>query len=180
LSYGNELRSPILGITTIFEHFCFVKIIECLVLNNGFALDEIEFKNPDTSGQVRLIRNEESISLYYEPSIFRTPIFPLKKSKVGETAYQPDIVIIYQGQGSMKCGVIDAKFSSPDLIKRTLGPEIYYKYGLFLHRPDNHPLDYVFAIYPDIKGSCNVDYARDNDFINVIKPSLGFFFNTLA
>ena len=27
LSYGHELRSPILGVTTIFEHFCFVKDI---------------------------------------------------------------------------------------------------------------------------------------------------------
>lgn len=175
LSYGNELRSPILSVTTVFEHFCFVKIIECLVCNNEFVLDEIKLKDPDTSGVVRLIRNEELISIYYEPSILRAPVFPLQKSKIGEAAYKPDIVIVYEGQGTKKCGVIDAKFSTLDFIKSTLGPDIYYKYGLFLHRSDNQPLDYVFAIYPDINGGCNVDYARHDNFINVIKPSLGCF-----
>jgi hypothetical protein len=174
LSYGNELRSPILGITTIFEHFCFVKIIDC-ACNNGFYFNDIQLKDSDTSGLVKLTRNEETISVYYEPSILRTPTFPLKTSKVAETPYRPDIVIIYQGQGIMKCGVIDAKFSNADFIKRTLGPDIYYKYGLFLHKLDNQPLDYVFAIYPDVKGGCNVDYARNSDFINVVKPSLGYF-----
>lgn len=175
LSYGSELRSPILSITTIFEHFCFVKIIECFVFNNGFTLDEIEHKDLDTSGMVRLIRNEESISIYYEPSISRVPILPLKTSKLVGDPYRPDIVVVYENQGTMRCGVIDAKFSTADTIKKTLGPEIYYKYGLFLHKIDNQPLDYVFAIYPDIKGGCNVDYARHDDFISAIKPSLGFF-----
>ena len=175
LSYGSELRSPILSITTIFEHFCFVKIIECFVLKNGFTLDEVEHKDLDTSGMVRLIRNEESISIYYEPSVSRVPVLPLKTSKLAGDPYRPDIVVVYENQGTIRCGVIDAKFSTAEMIKKTLGPEIYYKYGLFMHKTNNQPLDYIFAVYPDIKGGCNVEYARHDDFVSTIKPSLGFF-----
>ena len=88
--------------------------------------------------------------------------------------YTPDIVIIYEGSDVKKYGVIDAKFSGFTQItgKGGYGDDIYYKYGLFLHAPNNQPLDYVFAIYPDTKDECKINYARDNNFLN-IKPSLG-------
>lgn len=174
LTYGNEFRSPILGVTEIFEHFCFIKIIECL-LNNGFAMDDLVRKDIDTSGVVRLIRSNEIISIYYEPSISKNPSFPLKNSKLNSSGQKPDIVIFYEGSDGTRCGVVDAKFSNADFIRSTLGREIYYKYGLFLHDQNNQPLDFVFAMYPSSGESCSVDYARDSNFINIVKPALGYF-----
>lgn len=174
LSYGREFRSPILGVTEIFEHFCFIKIIECLI-NNGFAMDELVRKDIDTSGVVSLIRNNEVISIYYEPSISKSPSFPLKNSKLNSSGQKPDIVIFYKGSNGTRCGVVDAKFSNADFIRSKLGREIYYKYGLFLHDQNNQPLDFVFAMYPSLGGNCSVDYARDINFINNVKPSLGYF-----
>jgi len=173
LNYENELRSPILGITKIFEHYCFIKIIDCLSKNN-FDIDEITLKNQDISGAVKLTRNNESIYVYYEPSISKKLNSPLKNSKAYNNSYFPDIVIIYKSLNVKKYGVIDAKFSDIKQIQRKLGhgEQIYYKYGLFLHTPNNQPLDYVFAMYPDIKDNCRVNYARDDYFIN-LKPALG-------
>lgn len=174
LTYGNEFRSPILGVTEIFEHFCFIKIIECL-LNYDFVMDDLVRKDIDTSGVVRLIRSNEIISIYYEPSISKNSSFPLKNSKLNSGGQKPDIVIFYEGSDGTRCGVVDAKFSNADFIRSTLGREIYYKYGLFLHDQNNQPLDFVFAMYPSSGGSCSVDYARDINFINNVKPTLGYF-----
>lgn len=171
LVYGNEIRSPIMGVTTIFEHYCFTVIIECLI-NNGFVLNEMNLKNTDEASSVTLTNNDEEIIIYYEPIIAVESVTPLKTSKL-ISHYNPDIVIIYKDLEKLKCGVIDSKFADLNQIKKILGPEIYYKYGLFLHKPDNTPLDYVFAMYPDTKKGSVITNARNSNELGIIEPSLG-------
>lgn len=175
LSYGNEFRSPILGVTEIFEHFCFIKIIES-ILDNGFALDDLIRKDKDTAGLVQLERDDdEVVSIFYEPCISKKIDGPLVNSKVRSSGYLPDIVVIYEKGNVIRRGIIDAKFSTIETIEKTLGPDIYYKYGLFLHGQDRQPLDFVFAMYPSVDEKCMVSYARDNNFIDNVKPTLGSF-----
>ena len=175
LSYGNEFRSPILGVTEIFEHFCFIKIIESLV-DNGFSLDDLIRKDQDTAGLVQLERDDEVVSIFYEPRISKKINGPLINSKARSSGYLPDIVVTYERAGETRRGVIDAKFSTIETIEKTLGPDIYYKYGLFLHGQDRQPLDFVFAMYPSIDEKCKVSYARDSNFIDNVKPALGSFY----
>jgi len=171
LVFGNEIRSPIMGITTIFEHYCFTMITECLI-KKKFVINELDIKNTDEASSVTLINNNEEIIIYYEPVIGLRSVEPLKTSKL-VSHYTPDIVIVYKHFEKIKCGVIDSKFAELSQIKKVLGPEIYYKYGLFLHKPDNTPLDYVFAMYPDTKVSSEITNARNNNSSDFIVPSLG-------
>ena len=90
LTYGNENRSPILGITEIFEHYCFIKIIQSLEIS-GFIIDDVKLKNLNTTGVVIMNRQYEKISIYYEPIVSASDFSPLMCSKK-ETYYHPDIV----------------------------------------------------------------------------------------
>ena len=44
---------------------------------------------------------------------------------------------------------------------------------MFLHKPDNTPLDYVFAMYPDTKKGSVITNARNSNELGIIEPSLG-------
>lgn len=173
LTIGNELRSPILGITTIFEHFCFITLIDCLT-KKGFKVHEVSFKDEHKAGSVHLKKEEEEIFINYEPMINIDAIYPLITSKL-TSYYTPDITIIYKAKDRIKCGVIDSKFSDAANIKE-LAEHIYFKYGLFLHRPnDNNPIDYVWAMYPSVSENAEINYSRNGKLRDLIKPSLGYF-----
>jgi len=173
LTYGNESRSPILGITEIFEHYCFVKIIESLEIKK-FIVDSVSLKDLDTAGKVVMSREHETISIYYEPIVSVTKFSPLKCSKK-VSHYHPDIVLIYNNQDYIKCGVIDPKFSDKQFVHKKLAPEIFYKYGLFFHRPDGMPIDYVYAMYPDLHENSISNDFRNEEVSHEVRPSLGYF-----
>lgn len=173
LDYGNESRSPILGITEIFEHYCFIKIVESFEINN-FVIDEVKLKSLEKTGAVTLTRLHETISIYYEPIVSVNEFTPLKCSKK-ITHYHPDIVIIYKNQDTMKCGVIDPKFAIEREVRKKLAPSIFYKYGLFFHRPDGLPIDFVYAMYPDLDGKTSSYNHRDELVSREVTPELGDF-----
>ena len=173
LTYGTESKSPILSITDIFEHYCFIKIIESLEIN-GFNVDSILLKDLDTAGTVTLRREDETVSIYYEPIVSVTEFSPLKCSKK-VTHFHPDIVIIYENNTSIKCGVIDPKFAIENLVRKELAPHIFYKYGLFFHRPDGHPIDFVYAMYPDLNKKSKAFNYRSELVSFEVTPALGDF-----
>lgn len=172
LNYGNQTRAPVLGVTQVFEHYCFTKIVEC-ILDSGFERSNMD-ADSDICSSIALKRGGEIITIYYEPAVTKTSFPPLKTSSI-HGYYTPDFAIIYNGYGGMRCGVIDAKFSIKETVAHKLSPDIYYKYGLFIHRHDNKPLDYVFAMYPDIEQSVSIDISRDKEHSESIVPVLGYF-----
>lgn len=173
LTIGNDLRSPILGITEIFEHFCLIKIVDCLK-KQGFILKEVEYKSAYEANYILLIRDQEEISLYYEPFIDVDSIYPLTTSKL-TSYYRPDYTLIYRDRDLLRCGVIDAKFSDAEGIKK-LADDIYAKYAIYLHRPDNNqPIDYVWAIYPSKDSEASINFSRNEKYRDLVSPSLGYF-----
>ena len=119
-------------------------------------------------------RGNETIYIYYEPIVSVTEFSPLKCSKK-VSHYHPDIVIIYNNQTSMKCGVIDPKFATEKDVRKRLAPDIFYKYGLFFHRSDGLPIDFVYAMYPDLnKASTSNDFRNEQVSLGVT-PALGDF-----
>jgi len=171
LAYGSEQHSPILGITEIFEHYCFIKIVESLK-ETEFVVDSLSLKDLDTAGRVIMRRGVETVSIYYEPIVSVSEFSPLKCSKK-QTYYHPDIVLIYENQDYTKCGVIDPKFSTIETVRKKLAPEIFYKYGLFFHRPDGLPIDYVYAMYPDLNEISTPYDFRSEIVSSDVTPLLG-------
>ena len=171
LERGNSIRSPIYGITTIFEHYCVIKIIECL-RNNGFEIDQLNQEEIDTTSSIVLSRGNEKLTVYYEPTITNESSSPLKTSK---SEYRPDIVLNYSSGNVRKCGIIDAKFSPKKMVITNLSKDIFYKYGLFLHRRDNSPIDYVYAMYPSTDQFFDFNEARNSTLAEMITPKLGSF-----
>ncbi len=94
-------------------------------------------------------------------------------SKLNSSGAKPDIVIVYDRFGVKRYGVIDAKFSSEKMVVKKLAPEIFFKYGLFLHGDNDKPLDFVFAMHPSLDEKCTISHARDGRYIDRIKPMLG-------
>ena len=173
VKYGNEIITSILGLTKIFEHYCFIVLIECFK-DMGFSLDASEFKRVDTVSEVKLTRNDEVIELYYEPYIHTTTISPVITSKK-KGHYNPDFVLTYSNGIKVIKGIIDAKFAEKQTVISKLGPEIYYKYGLFTHSSEESPLDFVFAMSPSHDDKCEYESARGDSYSNQIKPFLGCF-----
>ncbi len=173
LTLGNDLRSPILGITEIFEHYCLVKIVECFQ-KDGFSLHEVEFRNAYEASYISLTKGQEEVSVYYEPFIDVDSIYPLTTSKL-TSYYKPDYTVIYRNGDMLRCGVIDAKFSDADGVKK-LADDIYAKYAIYLHRPDNNePIDYVWAMYPSSDENAAVNFSRNARYRDLVSPSLGYF-----
>jgi hypothetical protein len=173
LAHGDEIRSPILSITEIFEHYCFVKIVESFKYL-GFTVDDLIKKDMDTAGTVVLRRGiHETLNIFYEPTVSATAFSPLKCSKK-TSHYRPDLVLIYNNQDYMKCGVIDPKFSSKGIVNKYSAPEIFGKYGLYLHRPDGGPIDFVYAMYPDVSQNSTLDDYRHQLVSADVSPSLGY------
>ncbi len=172
LSSGNLLRSPILNITTIFEHYCFIRLVDSFLLQ-GYKQEKcvIDGVCSDEVSSICLSRNEEYVYIFYEPTINSETLSPLKYSKSGK-GYRPDFIIFYRHKQDITCGVVDAKFSDLTYIDKYLAPEIFYKYGLFLHKPNGSPIDFVLAMYP---GSGNIIKFTDcrNHLSNSIRPILG-------
>lgn len=172
LTYGDEIRSPILSITEIFEHYCFVKIVDGFIYM-GFKVDDSIKKDEDTTGRVVMSRGNEILDIYYEPMVSATTFSPLKCSKK-VSYYKPDLVFIYKNNDFMKCGVIDPKFSTKQTVNKYSAPEIFSKYGLYFHRPDGGPIDFVYAMYPDLSNESIVDDYRNELVSADVSPSLGY------
>lgn len=174
LTYGDDIRAPILGVTEIFEHYCFIKIADCLK-NNGFKLDGSNYLSNDEVSYVSLARGDEVVSIYYEPSVSYKGELPIINSKNMNNPYKPDFVITFENGDHFRCGVIDAKFSDIKTVKNLLAKDIYLKYGLYFHKENHEPIDYVYAMYPSLNNQCDVTHERRDDLYNIIKPSLGYF-----
>jgi hypothetical protein len=173
LSLGNEIRSSVMGITEIFEHFCLIKIIDTFK-NEGFIQEKVEYRNSYEAEYIFLKRGTEEISVYYEPTIRIDSIHPLITSKL-TSHYRPDFTLVYKDEEITRYGVIDAKFSDADGIKK-LSDDIYAKYAIYLHRPDNNQsIDYVWAMYPSDNEKSIVNYSRNERYRDHITPSLGYF-----
>ncbi len=172
LAYGDEFLSPILSITEIFEHYCFIKITESFI-TMGFIVDDFIKKDGDRTGSISMRRGSEILDIYYEPTVSATEFSPLKCSKK-VSYYKPDLVLIYKNNNFMKCGVIDPKFSSKHYVNKYSAPEIFAKYGLYFHRPDGGPIDFVYAMYPDLNQSSIVNDYRNELISAEVSPSLGY------
>ncbi len=173
LDIGGEIRAPTLEITAVFEHFCFVKIVEAIKLL-GFKIEDKRFKDNDQVGEAVFRKGEQKILIYYELKIGNDERLPVKASKNNNVGFLPDFTLIYEYGDYVKYGVIDPKFTDKKSIKK-LAEQIHYKYGLFLHGKDWRPLDYVFAIYPAKQGDFEINNARISEFPAALAPSLGYF-----
>gem|GEM_PF-5778563 len=61
------------------------------------------------------------------------------------------------------------------MVITNLSKDIFYKYGLFLHRRDNSPIDYVYAMYPSTDQFFDFNEARNSTLAEMITPKLGSF-----
>jgi len=173
VKYGNSIRTSILGLTKIFEHYCFIIMIESFK-ELGYSVSDLTFKNTEEANEVKLIKDNEIINLYYEPYIYTSTEHPIITSKkIGH--YSPDFVFTYNSGNKIINGVIDAKFAEKTIIESKLGPEIYYKYGLFSHAKDTSTLDFVLAMSPSLNDDSEFQNARGEMFIKQPKPLLGLF-----
>jgi predicted component of viral defense system (DUF524 family) len=170
VAFGQQMRSPILGITEIFEHFVFIELVSSLK-KIGFEEKKLNLKNEDVTEKVVLYKDDEEITIYYEPTIKGGNVLPLIGSN--KSYYTPDYVIVYRNSTNERYGVFDAKFSNSDFVKKTLAPEIFNKYGLFLHQPNGQPLDFVCTVSPDINYKISYFDFRHHDVTNKVKPNLG-------
>ncbi len=168
---GNEFEAGVPDLTKIFEYYCVVKIIE-VFLKVGFRVAEMERKRATEIGSIDLRRGfDESLQIFYEPSItHQAKNFPLNISHPHWK--HPDVLVYYKNATIERLGVIDAKLTAKDSIIK-LSEDIYYKYGLFLHKLNGDPLDYVVSLYPFLADEEQLMNFRHGAVAGSAKPFLG-------
>lgn len=184
LTSGNEVgpgegRIAVPQVTTVFEYYCLVMIINSIVAD-GYELTGFEYRANEPT-KLSFGRAESRFDLFYEPRVFREArsLAPVVISKTKPTEFlNPDFVIsFYESDTLSKVFVLDAKFSSKERVNASieangLGPAIFYKYGLYLHDIFNRPVDAVIALYPSSDGRVSVKNFRDGAGVDSIKPRL--------
>lgn len=147
---GNTVRAPIPAINDIFELFCFGKIVESF---KNIGAKRIKNKLTTKFHLASLELNEFDIEIAYEPVITKSTneIGYYTSNNLGKKLTPDFVVNIYKHGDLYSSGVLDAKFSRFENVKFRLSPEINRKYGLFLHRADNKPIDFVIALCPQGK-----------------------------
>jgi hypothetical protein len=177
MAFGNDSRSPILNVTTVFEHYCFVRIVGAFA-SLGFTEKTSSF-SPANDGvdHVCFVKGNEEITIFYEAMVANHENGPpLRMSRSGSRYLLPDFVIRYQSDAKERIGIIDAKFSDKENVSKSWGPDIYYKYGSFIHKSDMSPIDYVYAAYPNPNSdSVEVQKIRSAKFEGTVKPDFGSF-----
>ena len=169
---GNNVIAPIPAIPKIWEYYCIAEITNTF-LADDFVVTDTKYSKTGTLIVFTLSRgNDESIEIYYEPTIkHETTGIPITSTAPG--SYEPDFLIFYRANGYEKVGIIDAKFTSSDYIEKW-SKEIYGKYGLYLCKHNGLSIDYVVSLYPGTKSDVQVlkNYRRGLH-AHTISPYLG-------
>lgn len=174
ITFGSRFLAPTLSFTKVFEHYCIIQIVKAYE-TLGFSVHYGARSDKNITSTIVLKRDNDTLTLLYEPSIKCDHNNPAFNSRLGSAFLSPDILMHYESSDKCLCGVIDAKFSSPDIVRNKLGPEIFHKYGLFLHKRNSDPLDFVMAAIPSVTSESDIEFARHDIYAVNIRPILGFF-----
>lgn len=173
ISLGESFSAPVPDVTKVFEFFCVSQVVMALK-KYGFEISTYDMKGKDELANVSLVNKKiGTIQVFYEPKLSHDSNidnFPIAISSQHHKL--PDIVLVFENSLVKRIGVIDPKFTSTGQIDK-YSKDIFYKYGLFFHKTDGSPIDYVASIFPNLSDMNAKRNYRSGIYADSVKPFLG-------
>jgi len=168
---GSQFHAPVPEITKTWEYYCIAEITNAF-LGDGFLVTDATYSTMGKLKSYILVRGvEESIEIYYEPSISNESVdMPITSTSPNKGL--PDFLLHYRSGETQSVGIVDAKFTGPEQIVKW-SKEIYQKYGLYFCKNDGQAIDYVVSLYPEQPKKEGLKNHRRGPHAERVLPYLG-------